>query len=231
MAKKTGGIKYNQTTRKSTKAFKLDSAILQSEESVPNLRKEIQRVFHAANRRLQNIENAGVFSPAAEALRQQFDDRQNLSNFAKFSLQGRTWTEIKIAYAQAVEFLSKPTSTASGARTFERQILSDLREEHEITDFQFKHIKQKIFDVLRNTGNFSDDMRIWDIIKSDYERALTLFEQALTNEQEQLNKAENDINNITDLQNPLLQDLKQGYMDISENDMNVILDGFEDFGM
>ena len=61
----SNGVKYSKTVTKAVSNWSLRKDILNSTESAKELRKEINRVFHAANRRLQNIENSGVFSPAA----------------------------------------------------------------------------------------------------------------------------------------------------------------------
>ena len=64
----SNGVKYSKTVTKAVSYWSLRKDILNSTKSAKELRKEINRVFHAANRRLQNIENSGVFSPAANAV-------------------------------------------------------------------------------------------------------------------------------------------------------------------
>lgn len=130
---------YGKTALKSTKQFKLKVDFL--ERDIRGIvRKEIQQVFHAANRRIENIEKSGVYSPAYQALKGTFDDRQNFAKFAKFSMSGLTDAEIKIEYAKAISFLQKPTSTASGAKTFEKHTQREL----DLTDTQFDAIKSKL---------------------------------------------------------------------------------------
>ena len=68
------GVKFSKTVTKAVSNWKYNKDILNSVESAKELRKEINRVFHAANRRLQNIENSGVFSPAANAVNEYLAD-------------------------------------------------------------------------------------------------------------------------------------------------------------
>ena len=60
-----GGIKFSYSTTVS-KGLKnnIRKDIIESFEGSPELRKEMRRVFQMANRRIQNIEKSGVFSPA-----------------------------------------------------------------------------------------------------------------------------------------------------------------------
>lgn len=208
-------IKFNKSTYKAVNKIRLNRNIITSENSVPELRKEVRRVFQMANRRIQNIENAGVFSPALEALNLETD----VNTFSKFSVTGKTWTEIKIAYAQAVEFLRKPTSTASGAKQFNEVI----RQQLDLTPSEYQRIsKQFIKSEQPETAFF---------ISSDIKQMSVQFENAVKDISEQLENAAQRAENIADLEQPLKNDLSQGYMDIPETDLKAILDSFNDFGL
>lgn len=208
-------IKFSKSTSKAVNKVKLNRDIITSESSVPELRKEVRRVFQMANRRIQNIENAGVFSPALEALNLETD----VNTFSKFSVTGKTWTEIKIAYAQAVEFLRKPTSTASGAKEFNEVI----RKQLDLTPSEYQRIsKQFIKSEQPETAFF---------ISSDIKQMSVQFENAVKDISEQLENAAQRAENIADLEQPLKNDLSQGYMDIPETDLKAILDSFNDFGL
>lgn len=97
---------------------------MNASQSSPTMRKEIARVFQMANRRIQNIENTGLYSPALEAL-----GKQDIDRFTKFST-AMPWTDLKMEYARAVSFLRQPTSTATGVREYSNHIMQtyDLTE-------------------------------------------------------------------------------------------------------
>lgn len=110
-------------TTRVTSALKnnMDKEIINSIESSPELRKEMRKVFQKANRRIQNIEKSGRFSPAVASL-----GKGDIDKFSKFHFRGNNWRELKKEYAKAVSFLQQPTSTATGARQFEEQVKSQL---------------------------------------------------------------------------------------------------------
>lgn len=208
---KTQTIKYSKTVGKSTSQFKLSKDILQSENSVPNLRKEVQRVFHAANRRIQNIENSGLYSPAVAALHLD----ETAADFAKFSLSGKSWNEIKIEYAKAVEFMRKPTSTAGGVRTFQKHI----QQQNGYTDYDMKMINAKL------TGENIDTESNYYVeqILTNYKGALNDFERAAADISTQLETAAMKTENTLDIYNELEKDLAENYMDMNLNDLGVVL--------
>lgn len=98
---------------------------MNASQSSPTMRKEIARVFQMANRRIQNIENTGLYSPALEAL-----GKQDIDRYTKFST-AMSWTDLKMEYAKAVSFLRQPTSTATGVREYSNHIMAsyDLTEQ------------------------------------------------------------------------------------------------------
>lgn len=111
-------VKYSIKTLKTINKEKLRKDIISSLEANAEYRKEIRRVFQMANRRIQNIEKAGLLSPAVEAL-----GKGDVQGFAKFSMSGKTWDELKIEYGKAVSFLRQPTSTASGTRQYNEHLM------------------------------------------------------------------------------------------------------------
>lgn len=105
---------------------KLSKDIVNAIEGSPQMRKEIARVFQMANRRIQNVESAGLFSPAIAAL-----GKGDIKGYSKFSVKGfgntgSDWQSLKKEYAKAVSFLNQPTSSASGARQFEAQVKQQM---------------------------------------------------------------------------------------------------------
>lgn len=80
----------------------------------------VNRVLQQANRRIQNIENAGLASPAVKAV---YSERGK-KDYTYFSIRGLNplnstdWELIKYEYGRAMSFLNNPTSTATGARQY-----------------------------------------------------------------------------------------------------------------
>lgn len=79
-----------------------------------------------ANRRIQNIEKSGVFSPALAHL-----GKDDIKGYSKFSIKGfgntgESWTALKVEYGKCVAFLNQPTSLAQGAKEFETQVKANM---------------------------------------------------------------------------------------------------------
>lgn len=80
----------------------------------------VNRVLQQANRRIQNIENAGLASPAVKAV---YSERGK-KGYTYFTTAGLNplnptdWELIKYEYGRAMSFLNNPTSTATGARQY-----------------------------------------------------------------------------------------------------------------
>lgn len=117
--------------------------ILQAEKSDPELRKEISRVFQQANRRIQNIENAGLISPAVQAI-----GKSDIKGFTKFSMR-QDWDALKVEYAKAISFLRQPTSTATGTRDYNRHLM----QTYDLTKDEFNLMAQKLNDKLTSISD------------------------------------------------------------------------------
>lgn len=107
---------------------KLRQDVIKAKESSPEYRAEIRRVFQMANRRIQNIESAGLMSPAVAAL-----NKGDITGYSKFSMSGKTWEELKLEYGRAVAFLRQPTSTATGVRQYN----THLQKAYDLTADEF----------------------------------------------------------------------------------------------
>lgn len=121
-------INYSIKVLKTVNKNKLRKDIIASLESSTEYRKEIRRVFQMANRRIQNIEKAGLLSPSVQAL-----GKGDVQGFAKFSMSGKTWDDLKIEYGKAVSFLRQPTSTSSGTRQYNEHLM----KAYELTKDEF----------------------------------------------------------------------------------------------
>lgn len=117
--------------------------VLQAAESSPKLRKEISRVFQQANRRIQNIENAGLYSPAVTAL-----NKGDIKGFTKFSMNN-DWNTLKIEYGKAVAFLKQPTSTATGVKQYNEHI----RKEYDLTKDEFDLMSKSLNNKLTSVSD------------------------------------------------------------------------------
>lgn len=208
-------VSYGKTALKSAKAYKMRTDILEASGLLREQRKEIQKVFHAANRRIENIEKSGVYSPAYQSLKATFDDRANLAKFAKFSLGGMTDAEIKIEYAKAISFLQKPTSTASGAKTFEKHIQNELG----LNDWQFKTAKERLLNK-----NLDEKQKLFaETFLTRYNETFNMFENAVNDVSQQIESdAQKVINEIENAENVVHK---------VDKVLGDVLDAFKRFGM
>lgn len=137
-------IGYSIKTLNTINKEKLRKDIINSLESNAEYRKEIRRVFQVANRRIQNIENAGLLSPAVQAL-----NKGDITGFSKFSMSGKTWDELKLEYGRAVAFLRQPTSTASGTRQYNEH----LRQAYDLTKDEFNAMAGNLLGKLTSLSD------------------------------------------------------------------------------
>jgi hypothetical protein len=139
MAKKIK-IPFSPSVFARTSKTRLNKEILQAVESSPELRKEISRVFQQANRRIQNIEKAGLISPAVAAL------HRDTGKYTKFSMN-QDWESLKIEYGKAISFLRQPTSTASGTRQYNEHLRTTYDLSKEEFDLMARNLQGKLNSV------------------------------------------------------------------------------------
>ena len=86
----------------------------------PALKREINKTLQQANRRIQNIQNAGLASPAVKAVIAEKGKKDyTYFSIAKLDLTNYIdWEQAKYEYGRALSFLNNPTSTATGARQY-----------------------------------------------------------------------------------------------------------------
>lgn len=98
----------------------LNQEIINAVIGSKGLKTLVNRVLQQANRRIQNIENAGLASPAVKAV---YSERGK-KGYTYFTTAGLNplnttdWELIKYEYGRAMSFLNNPTSTATGARQY-----------------------------------------------------------------------------------------------------------------
>ena len=193
--------------------FQLRSDIINADIPTKESKKEINRVFHAANRRIQNVLNSGVYSPAVKAVLEKLDGYEG---FSKFSTANKDWTDLKILYSQAVEFLKQPTSTATGAKQLSRSIQKELN----LNDWQMEQLTKQYM-YPENPTDFFD-------ISSDYEETLNYFEREANDVSEQLENAAQRLEGGNVLDNTIYNDLKDG---VTTAVKNTIIDSFKKYGL
>lgn len=141
-------------SKKVTKNFSKEKArkdIINAIEGNSEFRKEIRRVFQIANRRIQNIEQGGYYSPALASL-----GKSGVKGYSKFSVKGfgntgADWNTLLKEYTKAINFLNSPTSTATGAKEFELQV----KQKFNVPDDLWDYVKA---DVIGGTTSMSDEM-------------------------------------------------------------------------
>lgn len=142
MAKKNP-IGFSKRTFSASSDVHIKKDVITSIESSPELRKEIARVFQQANRRIQNVENSGIVSPAVIAL-----NKGDIKGFSKFSMK-HDWNDLKIEYSKAVSFLQQPTSTASGTREY----ATHLKKTYNLTDNEFSIMQNNLVGKIASVSD------------------------------------------------------------------------------
>lgn len=146
-----GSMKFSKKVTKNFNKEKARKDIINAIEGNSEFRKEIRRVFQIANRRIQNIEQGGYYSPALASL-----GKSGVKGYSKFSVKGfgntgSDWKTLLKEYTKAINFLNSPTSTATGAKEFELQV----KQKFNVPDDIWDYVKA---DVIGGTTSMSDEM-------------------------------------------------------------------------
>lgn len=200
---------FSESTLKKVRRIKLDRNIITLEIETPNAKKEIKRVFQMVNRRLQNIRNANVLSPAAAALGV---DLQN-TKFTQFSVTNKDWNTLKIEYAKCISFLQNPSSTAQGAKQWTKTVQNSLGFSNETMEKVIKNIKE-------NKEDFT--------LSSPIEHVKEEFETVARDISDQLERDAKVENNLQQLENELQKDWNDVEKSI-DNDLQNVLNSFKNF--
>lgn len=105
----------------------LDLAVL-NKAGDKDLKQFMMKTFQKANRRIQNVVNAGLSSPAVQQVIAERGKR-NFTYFSGANLDPRNptdWEQLKYEYGRAIAFLNNPTSSATGARQYIRYMQREL---------------------------------------------------------------------------------------------------------
>ena len=212
-----GKIIYSGSVYAAAMHARIKKEILQAVESSPRYRKEISRVFQMANRRIQNIEEAGLLSPAVQALH-----KGDIKGYTKFSMKG-DWTTLKVEYGKAISFLKQPTSTARDARQYGKH----LQQVYGLTPDEYNLMSRNLLGKL-NSISESDFVERYLMRYKDFtgemEQSAADISTQIESDAESLSRAIDDEieRNVVDAADAL------GEMDKSIYD---ILKGFEKFGL
>lgn len=215
MAKKIK-IPFSPSVFAHTSKTRLNKEILQAVESSPELRKEISRVFQQANRRIQNIEKAGLISPAVAAL------HRDTGKYTKFSMN-QDWDSLKIEYGKAISFLRQPTSTASGTRQYNEHLRAtyDLRKEE--FDLMARNLQGKLNSVSDTEFVEKYLMRYKDFT-GELEQSARDISTQIESEAVSIQRAIDD--NIQREANKI-----SGQLDEVDKEIDRIIKGFSKFGL
>lgn len=89
-------------------------------KGTPELKRKMSKVFQQANRRIQNIQKAGLASPAVKAVIAERGEK-SYTYFTGANLDPTNttdWDMLRYEYGRALAFLNNPTSSATGARQY-----------------------------------------------------------------------------------------------------------------
>ena len=169
MAKIKIEIKFSVKVTKNLNKVKAQKEIIESTESSPALRKEMARVFQIANRRIQNVEKTGEFSPAVASLGLTGTEGYSKFRIGKFNPSvGGTWADAKREYSKAIAFLDQPTSTASGTREFNKQVKKQLG----VPDDLYGAIAEKLVgDYNAVSSQILNAIPYTDLVQEYYDRS------------------------------------------------------------
>lgn len=209
MAKKNP-IGFSKRTFRANSNVHIKKDVITAIEQSPELRKEIARVFQQANRRIQNVENSGIVSPAVVAL-----NKGDIKGFTKFSMK-HSWDELKIEYSKAISFLQQPTSTASGTREY----ATHLKKTYNLTDKEFSIMQNNLVGKIASVS----DQKFLEQYLMQYKDFTGELEQESRDVSDQI---ESDAIKIADS----VQRNIDNAGEMVESAVQKILDSFKDFGL
>lgn len=215
MAKKIK-IPFSPSVFAHTSKTRLNKEILQAVESSPELRKEISRAFQQANRRIQNIEKAGLISPAVAAL------HRDTGKYTKFSMN-QDWESLKIEYGKAISFLRQPTSTASGTRQYNEHLRATYDLSKEEFDLMARNLQGKLNSVSDTEFVEKYLMRYKDFT-GELEQSARDISTQIESEAVSIQRAIDD--NIQREANKI-----SGQVDEIDKEIDRIMKGFSKFGL
>lgn len=217
MAKLGFKIKFTNYVFGATQRAKIKKEILQAVESSPEYRKEIARVFQMANRRIQNIEQSGLLSPAVQAL-----NKGDIKGFTKFSMKS-DWNTLKIEYGKAISFLRQPTSTAQGARQYGQH----LQRTYGLTPDEYSLVARNLQGKLNSVSD-SDFVERYLMRYKDFTGEM---EQSASDISTQIESEAQSVSRAIDAEIERQANEVADQMEDMQNDIESILRNFGKFGL
>lgn len=176
-------IKFSTRVLRRINRVKLEKDIINSIKESKDMKNEIRRVFQQANRRIQNIENKGDFSPAYESLGRTRAEY----GYTKFSMRG-SWDELLKEYATAVSFLQQPTSMATGVREYKESIKGTYGLTDDQYDFAAKLYLNKLGGLMQ-TDAVMKKLLNYKVYTGDFESTVSSLSNQIENDSEAVERA------------------------------------------
>lgn len=123
-------INWNPKLTKLTN-YKLESGIINAEISTKEFRSEINRIFTIARKRINAINESGLYSPAALSVKND-----------TFTISDKSFFDLKMEYGRAISFLKQPTSTLSGLKSYNQSLMS----KYDIPEKEFNEMSKRLND-------------------------------------------------------------------------------------
>lgn len=131
--------------------------LLNAQQGTPELKRKMAKVFQQANRRIQNIKNAGLASPAVKAVIAERGEK-SYTYFSASNLDPTNttdWDMLRYEYGRALSFLNNPTSSATGARQYIKYQAKSLNISFESANKIVDIATQPTIDEYGNVNIFS----------------------------------------------------------------------------
>lgn len=103
------------------------------------LRKEVNRVFSMANKRIKRIDESKKSSHAIGILKQR--------GIEKFSSRGKNISELREIYNYAMSFLNNPTSTLSGIKEYNKYYTEKYKVDESLVN-SITDIQNEVYDYV-----------------------------------------------------------------------------------
>lgn len=123
----------------STRTRKLTQNKYRKVDTDKQLRKEINRVFSMANKRIKRIDDSKKSSQAIGLLKQR--------GIEKFSSRGKSISDLREEYNYAMSFLNNPTSTLSGIKEYNKYYAEKYKVDESLID-SVVDIQNDVYDYV-----------------------------------------------------------------------------------
>lgn len=123
----------------SKRTRKLIQNIYRKVDTDKQLRKEINRVFSMANKRIKRIDDSKKSSQAIGLLKQR--------GIEKFSSRGKSISDLREEYNYAMSFLNNPTSTLTGIKEYNKYYAEKYKVDESLID-SVVDIQNDVYDYV-----------------------------------------------------------------------------------